>query len=403
MLKKIAASLLLALLPSATWAAGKPIKIAHIYDQTGLLAPYGQQLQRGLQLGFEYATHGTDKVLGRKIQLIAMDDQLRASRARALFQQAYGDDDVALAVGPISSGISLAVLPIAKQYHKIIMPEGVAESITGKKWNRYVVRLERNSAQDAIAQAISIGGKGTCAATIAQDYAFGHDGASAFKTALHNLGGKVVDEEFLPIQTTDFTAGGEKAINALKNANGCPNGKYIFIIWAGTANPFAGVSALNPQKYGIQITSGGNILKALALYKPVVGMQGGAYYYYKLPHNKVNDWLIKHHEKRYNSPPDFFTCVGFTEAQAIVAALKKADSTDTDKLINAFEGLSFESPKGKIYIRPQDHQAMQNMYHFKVVLDKNATASGGVALKLVSVIKADQMNVPITNNRASSN
>ncbi|HYW92547.1 MAG TPA: substrate-binding domain-containing protein [Gammaproteobacteria bacterium] len=399
MVKRVAVFLLLCLLPALAWGAGNPIKIAHIYDQTSLLSAYGQQLQRGLELGFDYATHGTDEVLGRKIDLIRMDDQLKASRARALFQQAYGDDDVTLAVGPISSGIGLAVLPIAKQYQKIIIPEGVADSITGKDWNRYVFRIGRNSSQDAIAQAISIGGKGACAATIAQDYAFGHDGATAFKTALTKLGGKVVDEEFLPIKTTDFTAGGEKVINALRNAKGCPSGKYIFVIWAGGANPFGGLAALNPQRYGIHITSGGNILKALALYKPVVGMQGGAYYYYKLPHNKVNRWLIREHMKRFHSPPDFFTCEGFAEAQAIVAALKKAGSTDTDKLIKAFEGLTFESPKGRIHIRPQDHQALQNMYHFKVALDKNATASGGVTLKLVRVIKADQMDVPIKNGR----
>jgi branched-chain amino acid transport system substrate-binding protein len=380
----------------ASAADNGPIKIAHIYMKTGLLAPYGQQLQRGLELGFDYATHGTDKVLGRKIEILQMDDQGKAGLTRALFQQAYGDDKVTMAVGPIFSGLALAAEPIAAQYGKIIMPEGVADSITGKNYNPYVVRIARNSSQDAIAQAIAIGGKGACAATLAQDYAFGHDGADAFKTALTKLGGRVVMEEFLPVDTTDFTAGGERVINALKGLKGC-SGKYLFVIWAGTANPFGGLASLNPEKDGIHITSGGNILPALALYKPVVGMQGGAYYYYKLPHNRVNDWLVKEHFERYHSPPDFFTCQGFAEAQAIVAAIKKARSTNTNKMIKAFEGLRFESPKGPIYIRPQDHQAMQNMYHFKVALDPKETWSGGVTLKLVSVIKASQMHVPIEN------
>jgi hypothetical protein len=30
------------------------------------------------------------------------------------------------------------------------------------------------------------------------------------------------------------------------------------------------------------------------------------------------------------------------------------------------EGMSFETPKGKMTFRKEDHQAMQDMYHFKI-------------------------------------
>lgn len=390
----LAAALAVSLCAGGT-AFGKDIAIAHIYGKTGAMAAYGQQLQRGLELGIDFATRGSGKVLGRDIKVLEMDTQGNAGRTRALFQQAYGDDDVALAVGPISSGLSLAVLPLAQQYQKIIMPEGVADSITGAKSNRFVVRIQRDSSQDAIAQAIAIGGKGACAATIAQDYAFGHDGAEAFKQALQGMGGKLVAEEFLPISATDFTAGGEKAINALKQAGACPAGKYIFIVWAGPSNPFSGLEALKPEQYGIRLTSGGNILAALGLYGPV--HEGATFYYYKLPQNPVNDWLVKQHEKRFGSPPDLFTAVGFEEGQAIVHALEKAGSTDTAKLLDAFSGLRFEGATGPIHIRPQDHQAMRDMFHFQVVKDPAAKESGGITLKRVSVIKADQMHVPVEN------
>lgn len=376
-------------------ASAQDIAIAHIYGKTGAMAAYGQQLQRGLELGIDYATKGTNKVLGRDIKILEMDTQLNAGRTRALFQQAYGDDDVALAVGPISSGLSLAALPIARQYQKIIMPEGVADSITGSKFNRYVVRIQRDSSQDAIAQAIAIGGKHACAATIAQDYAFGHDGAEAFKQALQGMGGKLVAEEFLPVNATDFTAGGEKVINALKNATDCPSGKYIFIVWAGPSNPFTGLEALNPEQYGIRLTSGGNILAGLALYGPV--HDGATFYYYKLPHNAVNDWLVKQHLSRYGTPPDLFTAIGFEEGQAIVHAIAKAKSTDTDKLLQAFEGLHFQGATGPITIRPEDHQAMRDMFHFKVAKDPAASESGGVTLELVDVIEASRMKVPVRN------
>jgi branched-chain amino acid transport system substrate-binding protein len=84
-------------------------------------------------------------------------------------------------------------------------------------------------------------------------------------------------------------------------------------------------------------------------------------------------------------------------AIAVVEALKKTQgATDTSKLINAMEGMSFETPKGKMTFRKDDHQAMQSMYHFKIKVDP--AFAWGVP-ELVSEIKPEQMAVPIRNKR----
>jgi branched-chain amino acid transport system substrate-binding protein len=51
-----------------------------------------------------------------------------------------------------------------------------------------------------------------------------------------------------------------------------------------------------------------------------------------------------------------------TAAIAVVDALAVARSTEADSLISALEGLSFETPKGRMAIRPEDHQTLQTMY-----------------------------------------
>ena len=84
------------------------------------------------------------------------------------------------------------------------------------------------------------------------------------------------------------------------------------------------------------------------------------------PKNPMNDWLVAEHQKRFNAPPDFFTAGGFAAASAAVAALEKAGGTDTEKLIAAMEGMTFDTPKGQMTFRKEDHQALQVMYHFKV-------------------------------------
>jgi branched-chain amino acid transport system substrate-binding protein len=344
-------------------AAG-PIKIGIIQGLSGPLEVYGKAEVTGFKMGLEWATKGTNKILGRDVQLLVEDTELKPARAKMLLTKLYSDDKVDIAVGPTSSAVALACLPVAADFKKILVVEpAVADSITGSDWNRYIFRTGRNSSQDAISNAVAIAKKGVSIATIAQDYAFGRDGVAAYKRAAEKNGAKVVDEEYTDPKATDFTAPIQKIIAALKDL---PEPKYVFVIWAGKGGPIPQLLSSGLDKYGIQITSGGNVLAALKMMKPLKGMLGATYYYYEDPKNPVNDWFVKEHMKRYHEPPDFFTCGGFAAASAIVSGITKAGSTNTEKLIKAMEGMSFMTPKGEMTFRKEDHQALQSMFAFKL-------------------------------------
>ena len=381
-----------ALLALPAQAAGNEIRIAHVYSKTGPLEAYGKQTQTGLMMGLDYATGGTMTVNGRKLVVIEKDDQGKPDVGKSLLAAAYGDDKADIAVGPSSSGVALALLPVAEEYKKILLVEpAVADAITGEKWNKYIFRTGRNSSQDAIANAVALDKPGTVIATLAQDYAFGRDGVKAFRDAIKKA--KLVHEEYLPTNTTDFTAGAQRLIDKLKDQ---PGRKVIFIIWAGGGNPFK-IADLDLKRYGIEIATGGNILPAMVAYKQFPGMEGASYYYFGMPKNPVNEWLVANHYKQFKSPPDFFTAGGMTAAIALVEALKKTGGeTGTNKLIKAMEGMSFETPKGRMTFRPEDHQAMQSMYHFRIKVDK--AFEWGVP-ELVREIKPEEMNVPLRNKR----
>jgi len=381
----------LAALPAAAQPAGE-IRIAHVYSKSGPLEAYGKQTQTGLMMGLDYATGGTMKVGGRKIVVIEKDDQGKPDVGKSLLAAAYGDDKADIAVGPSSSGVALALLPVAEEYKKVLLVEpAVADSITGDKWNRYVFRTGRNSSQDAISNAVAQDREGTSIATLGQDYAFGRDGVKAFKDAIKKA--KIVHEEYLPTSTTDFTAGAQRLIDALKDK---PGRKVIWIIWAGAGNPFK-IADLDLKRYGIEIATGGNIMPAMVSYKAFPGMEGATYYYFGIPKNPVNEWLVANHYKLYKTPPDFFTAGGMSAGIALVEALKKTNGdANTEKLIKTMEGMSFESPKGRMTFRAEDHQAMQSMYHFKIKVDP--AFAWGVP-ELVREIKPDEMNVPIRNKR----
>ena len=373
-------------------AAAKDVKVCLIAGKTGALEAYAKQTENGFMLGLEYLTKGTMKVGDDKLEVLVKDDQLKPDRGKSLLEECYDDDKADLAVGTTGSPIALAMLPVAEEKKKVLIVEpAVADSITGDKWNRYIFRTGRNSSQDAISNAMALDKPGVAIATLAQDYAFGRDGIKAFKDALKTA--KVVHEEYLPTTTTDFTAGAQRLIDALKDK---PGRKVIWIIWAGAGNPFK-IADLDLKRYGIEIATGGNILPAMTAYKQFPGMEGATYYYFAIPKNPVNEWLVANHYKQFKAPPDFFTAGGMSAAIAVVEALKKTNGdTSTNKLISAMEGMSFETPKGKMTFRKEDHQAMQSMYHFKIKVDP--ALAWGVP-ELVSEIRPEQMNVPIRNQR----
>jgi len=373
-------------------AQTKEIRIAHVYSKTGPLEAYGKQTAVGFTMGLDYATGGTMQVAGKKLVVLEKDDQGKPDLGKSLLASAYADDKADLAVGPTSSGVALAMLPVAEEYKKLLLVEpAVADSITGDKWNRYIFRTGRNSSQDAISNAVALDKPGVSIATLAQDYAFGRDGVKAFKDAIKKA--KLVHEEYLPTNTTDFTAGAQRLIDKLKDL---PGRKVIFIIWAGTGNPFK-IADLDLKRYGIEIATGGNILPAMVSYKNFPGMEGASYYYFGMPKNAVNEVLVARHYSQFKTPPDFFTAGGFSAAMAVVTALKKTNGdASAEALIKAMEGMSFDTPKGKMTFRKEDHQALQSMYHFRIKVDP--AFAWGVP-ELVHEIKAEEMDLPIRNKR----
>ncbi|MEO7940567.1 MAG: substrate-binding domain-containing protein [Burkholderiaceae bacterium] len=393
-LAAVAAAAMTALTPLAAQAQAKDIRIALIASKTGPLEAYAKQTIVGFQMGLEYATAGSMQVGGRKLVVLEKDDQGKPDVGKSQLAAAYADDKVDIAVGPTASPVALAMLPVAEEYKKILLVEpAVADSITGDKWNKYIFRTGRNSSQDAASNAAALDQPGNVVAILANDNAFGRDGVKAAKEFTKKA--KIVHEEYLPVGTTDFTAGLQRIIDALKDQ---PGKKYISVAWSGAPTPFGKIADLDLDKrFGIKLATGGNILPAMVAYKQFPGMEGALYYYFGIPKNAANDAMVAQHYKQFKSPPDFFTAGGFSAAMAIVTALKKTNGdTNTDKLIAAMEGMSFDTPKGKMTFRKEDHQAMQSMFHFRIKADP--AFAWGVP-ELVHEIKPEEMNIPIRNKR----
>jgi branched-chain amino acid transport system substrate-binding protein len=338
-----------------------PIKIGVLASKTGALESYGKQTLRGFELGLQYATAGKMEVAGRKIQFIVEDTETKPEVAVQKATKLLEEDKVDFLVGSSSSADTLAVLPLAEEYQKVMVVEpAAADSITGSEFNKYMFHSARNSSQDAVAGAAAIAKKGVKIATLAPDYSFGRDGVAAFKEAAKKLGAEIVKEEYADPAATDFTSNIQKIVEAKPD--------YLFVVWAGANSPWKQIADMKVQEKGIKISTGAPDIAALSTMEPLIGMEGFTVYYHDLPKNKINDWLVTEHKKKFNGDvPDLFTPGGMSAAISIVEALKKTKGdADSAKLIKTMENMSFDTPKGKMTYRPEDHQALQSLYAIKL-------------------------------------
>ncbi|MEH7122572.1 substrate-binding domain-containing protein [Bacillus sp. JJ1773] len=338
-----------------------PIKIGVLASLSGALESYGKQTVNGFKLGLDYATDGTMEVAGHKIEYVIEDTETKPEVAIQKATKMIEEDKVDFLIGSSSSADTLAVLPLAEEYEKIMVVEpAAADSITGADWNKYIFRTARNSSQDAVAGAAAIAGKGVKIATLAPDYAFGRDGIAAFKEAAEKLGAEIIHEEYADPAATDFTSNIQKIIEAKP--------EYLYVVWAGANTPWNQIADMKVQEKGIKISTGTADIATLATMEALIGMEGFTVYFHALPKNDVNDWLVAQHKSAHNGEvPDLFTPGGMSAAIAIVEAIKKTEgSTDVDKLISTMEGMSFDTPKGKMTFRKEDHQALQTLYAIRL-------------------------------------
>jgi branched-chain amino acid transport system substrate-binding protein len=373
--------------PAAAAGQQAPIVIGGLTSLSGALMDYGNQMRRGFELGLEYATKGTNMVAGRQLKVIWEDTTTVPEVARERAIKLLDTDKVDLLVGPTSSSDALAILGLAEEYKRIIFLEpAAADVLTGPQGNRYVFRTGRNTAQDAEAMAAVITKNVPKArvAAFAPDTAFGRAGVAPFKAALERKGGTVIIEEYAPATATDFTPFITRVMNTRPD--------YTFVIWAGANNPWRQMTELGLFK-ATKVTTGAPEIAALRTMQHMVGMPGFTVYYHGVAKNPVNEWLVKEHQARFNTPPDIFVSGGMAAAMAVVTALEKTKGvTEAETMISTLRGMEFDSPTGMRVFRSEDHQAQQPLFEIEF------TAVAGVdhvVPRLVRVIPREDVADPI--------
>ncbi len=282
--------------------------------------------------------------------------------------------------------------------------------ITGAGFNRYTFRTASNTWHDALAGGpFAVEYLGKTFAFLAPDYSWGYSQVNAWSYAVDKAGGEVIHVEYARPQEVNFYP----YLNRIIDAD-----PEVFVpIWAGIGalNLFPAMSDLGMYDL-MNVSSGiGDLSSLQGLLGLAMNFTGMTKYAYTLPNNTVNDWLVSAWKDKYDAStlhakseftlpvPDLFVAGAFAAGQAIVYAIEEAGSTDAEDLIPVLEGLNFTSPKGPMYIRPEDHQALQSMYIAQVFNDttswiKDYYPDGFINLRLIAEIPPDLTAPPIEND-----
>lgn len=371
-----------------------PIRIGAITSLSGALQTYGEDFQRGFLLGMEYFTNGTNTVAGRPIEIIWEDTATTPEVALERTMRLLEVEQVDIITGYASSADALASMALFEEFETVAVIEPAASDliITYGNWNEFIFRTGRTSGQDALAMASIIANNnpqgGVTVAAFGPDSAFGRSMVDPFVAASQNLGLNVIATEFPPVDTTDFTP------FLLRIRQLAPD--YLYVIWAGANNPWLQLLELDMQGAGITVVTGAPEMAALQgmLELGDVGGIGFCVYYPDLPQNiHLNDWMVRRHIEDHGMRPDLFTSGGFAAASAIITALEHTDgNTDARVLIDTMRGMEFDTPTGMRHFRPEDHQAMQDL--FEVRLTRGETHLVPV---YVRTIPAHEITPPIMN------
>ncbi len=300
-------------------------------------------------------------VLGKDLELVSRDDAGKPGEAVKIAEELVSKEKVVLISGSLFSHIGLALTSFAGQKKVLYLAaEPLADALVWAKGNRYTFRLRPSTYMQA-AMLAEQAAKNPAKrwATIAPNYAYGKDAVAAFEKVLK---AKRPDVEFVANQWPGLfkiDAGAE--VQALKAAE--PEAIYNVTFGSDLAK-FVREGKLRGLFEGRLIvgllTGEPEYLDPLKGEAPENWLVTG-YPWYDID-TAAHKTFLAAYQKRYNDYPRIGSIVGYNTMLAIAATIRKAGSTETEALVDAMEGLTFDAPTGRIHFREIDHQSTMGAY-----------------------------------------
>jgi branched-chain amino acid transport system substrate-binding protein len=369
-------TLLLAALLALPMAAEaqKPIKVGMPMPLSGPPALFGEPATKGAQMYVD-EINAKGGVLGRKLELLTRDSKADANEAVRVARELILKENVDFLVGTLTSAEGPAVSVVAKE-NKIVFiaPIPKTDQLTAAdKLHPYVFRVAANTTMEG-RSAAEIVSKWpvTKVATIAFDYAYGQDVTKAFVEHIKKLkpSVEIVDQQWPKL--------GEQDYNPFINAQMAKKPEAIvssiwggfFVTYSKQAKALGVFDAVKYNFIGLGEAGSPETTKSMGADYPT-GIWGNSYdaFYWEDNPGAHKDYTARISKYLKDEYPSSWAIQGYIGMQFLVEAIKKANSTDSDKVSKALLGLTVDTPIGKQTLREKDHQANRGQLYGKTVKD----------------------------------
>ncbi|NBS97139.1 MAG: ABC transporter substrate-binding protein [Betaproteobacteria bacterium] len=350
----------MAAIPLSTQA--QAIKVGIIAPMTGGSADWGVQFQNCIQL---FQSQNGDSVAGRKVEVIYRDTGgANPSLAKKHAEELIVNDKVNVLGGFFFSPNAFSVSPVLTQA-KIPGVIFVAATPNITQTSPYWVRTGYTSWQSAVPMAQWAYKQGIRRVYIAvQDFAPGHSVQEGFKTAFTRLGGTILGEDRMAMNTTDFAPFVQRIADAK------PEAVYMFLSPGPSSIAFLkSIEAAKLKERGIKILGVAETDdQELESVGPVAkGVYSSLHYAVSLP-SEMNQSFVKAVVSRFpKDGPPHAGCVGAYDGMRVIyKMIETGKGTIDEKSVEAIKGFSWQSPRGPVSIDPETRDIVQNVY-IKVV------------------------------------
>jgi branched-chain amino acid transport system substrate-binding protein len=395
--KMLSAATLLGLVASMMTAhAQGVIKIGEINSykaQPAFLEPY----KKGMELAVE-ELNAAGGINGKKVQLIIRDDNANPGDAVRAAEELVSREKVDVLTGSFLSNIGLALTDFSKQKKFFFLAaEPLTDKIVWQNGNRYTFRL-RTSTYMQVAMLVpeAAAMKKKRWAVVYPNYEYGQSAAATFKTLLKAAQPDVefVAEQAPPLGKVDSGS----VVQAMADAK--PDAIFN-VLFGADLSKFVREGNTRGLFQGREVVS---LLTGEPEYLDPLKEEtpngwvvtGYPWYGIQTPEHKA--FFLAYHGK-YKDYPRLGSVVGYSAIKSLAEGIKKAKSTDTEKLITAFRGLHVTTPFGPVVFRPEDHQSTMGAY---VGRTKNEGGKGVmVDYRYIDGAKVQPSNAEVKKMRAA--
>jgi branched-chain amino acid transport system substrate-binding protein len=339
--------------------AQETIKIGEINSykaQPAFLGPY----KNGWNLALD-EVNASGGVLGKKLEVVSRDDNANPGDTVRVAQELVTGENVQVLFGGFLSNTGLALSDYAKQKHVFFLAaEPLTDKIVWADGNKYTYRLRPSTYMQVamlVPEALKLHKKRW--ALVYPNYEYGQSAVATFKRLMQAAQPDIefVSDQASPLGNLDAGAVTQAIADAKPDAIfnvlfGADLGK--FVRQGNTTGLFKDRSVVS------LLTGEPDYLDPLGAEAPTGWIVTG-YPWYSID-TAANKKFVDAYQAKYHDYPRLGSVVGYSALMSLADGLKKAGSTDPDKLAAAFKGLSVDTPFGPVTYRAQDNQSTMGAF-----------------------------------------